>query len=89
VIDARFTVEQKRNMNCVVTSGALAEIECWGDAGLPFASPGAAWGAGTVFGTGLGVADTVGDQLAPLTRVTAGNPESVHQCIRAALAILA
>jgi len=68
LLDARFTLEQKRNMNSVMTYGALAAIECWQNAGLALDPPETDWGTGTVFGTGLGGADTIGDRLAPLTR---------------------
>lgn len=68
LIESRFTLEQRRNINSVMTYGALAATECWQDAGFALAPGETDWNTGTVFGTGLGGADTLGDRLAPLTR---------------------
>jgi 3-oxoacyl-(acyl-carrier-protein) synthase len=68
LIESRFTLEQRRNMNSVILYGALAAMECWQDAGFTVLPEQTDWSTGTIFGTGLGGADTFGDRLAPLTR---------------------
>jgi 3-oxoacyl-(acyl-carrier-protein) synthase len=68
LIESRFTLEQRRNINSVMTYGALAAMECWEDAGFSLGTEETAWETGTVFGTGLGGTDTLADRLAPLTR---------------------
>jgi 3-oxoacyl-(acyl-carrier-protein) synthase len=68
LVQSRFTQEQLRNSNEVMTFGGLAAMECWLDAGLVLNQEQTDFGAGTVFGTGIGAADTIGDRLAPMTR---------------------
>ena len=67
-VASRFTEEQRRNLNSVMSFGGLAAIECWLDAGLTLEPEHTDWESGTVFGTGLGAADTIGDRLVPMTR---------------------
>ena len=68
LVQARFTPQQTRNMNCVMTYGGLAAVECWLDAGLPLKSEDTLWDTGTIFGTGIAGVDTIGDRLVPVTR---------------------
>lgn len=65
---SQFTQEQRRHINGAMTFGGLAALECWRDAGLSLSQEKTQWETGTVFGTGIGAADTIGDRLAPMTR---------------------
>jgi 3-oxoacyl-(acyl-carrier-protein) synthase len=68
LVQSRFTPPELLGMNSVMTYGALAATECWLNAGLPYRSELADWNTGTVFGTGIGGLDTIGDRLVPVTR---------------------
>ena len=67
LVKSRFTPQQTRCMNNVMTNGALAAVECWLDAGLPLKSEETDWNTGTIFGSGIAGIDTIADRLVPLT----------------------
>ncbi len=65
-----FDQEQLLAMNSNHRYGCLAAVEAWQDAGLRRpgpADPEVDWGAGTVFGTGIGGMETIGEKVVPLT----------------------
>jgi 3-oxoacyl-(acyl-carrier-protein) synthase len=63
--------EQIRATNSCMKFTALAGVECWRDAGMPW-EMGARnrpvdWGTGVVFGNGVGGMDTIAERVVPLT----------------------
>src|SRR5579862_2407565 len=62
---------ERRAMNRIMDLAALAAVECWQNAGLPYV-PGndgeADARTGVVFGTGLGGIDTICDTVAPMVQ---------------------
>jgi 3-oxoacyl-(acyl-carrier-protein) synthase len=66
-----LTQEQLRATNSCMRFAALAGVECWKDAGLPWEmgvpSIGPDWQTGVLFGNGLGGMDTIADKVVPLT----------------------
>src|SRR6185369_15699133 len=63
--------EQMRATNSCMRFTALAGVECWKDAGLPWElgvqNRPVDWNTGIVFGNGLGGMDTIAERVVPLT----------------------
>jgi 3-oxoacyl-(acyl-carrier-protein) synthase len=71
VLASVLTQEQVRATNSCMRFSALAGVECWKDAGIPWEmgapSPAVDWQASVIFGNGLGGMDTIADKVVPLT----------------------
>ena len=63
-----FSEELLRAMNSSMIYSSIAAIDCWRDAGLPehpLEDEFVDWDTGAIVGTGIGGADTLGDQVVP------------------------
>lgn len=65
-----LTPEQIRATNSCMRFAALAGVECWRDAGMPWEmgvqDRPVDWGTAVLFGNGLGGMDTIADKVVPL-----------------------
>lgn len=69
-----FSEDMLLAMNESMLYAGIAALDCWRDAGLPeptMAEDSTDWDTGAIIGTGIGGADTLGDQVVP--GVMAGN----------------